>query len=115
MGLEVTREQCTPEKFNELQPKMATITGADNMTYGPWFMPRYEKAFRFAKGDVDVDAEEPEVELEPDDVAIAGVGPAKPILGNKATQVKMREKGKAKIGGSKPAAGGAPGEVVQVL
>ena len=21
------------------------------MTYGPFFMPRYEKAFRFAKGD----------------------------------------------------------------
>lgn len=76
-GLEVRRSRVSQEEYDKLPNKQATISGKANMTYAPFFMPRYEKAFRFAKGDgvTQVTVEKPAEKAAPQQVPI----PPKPM------------------------------------
>ena len=62
-GIEVQRGKIAQDAFDKLENKQATISGQSNMTYAPFFMPRYEEAFRFARGDGAAPAAEEQKEI----------------------------------------------------
>lgn len=66
-GIEVQRGKISQAAFDKLPNKKATISGQSNMTYGPFFMPQYEEAFRFSHEGVPLP---PAAEQEKEAVAV---------------------------------------------